>query len=258
MGFAGMTQEKLGNAGRVLLTASNLDFERRRPDGSICRYVRLRISYQHAETRSAQHPLLANTDARQCGDPRTATVGLCVDLAVARIQSALQALRATAHEGRSPGLDFWDIDLPAVVSELSLPGKNQHPALVIVIEPSASVRCALCEFYLPDENMECFGACDAHEALEWARLFGHGQIAALVLPEASYTPEIDQLLEESPNTSVLLIGENASLSRSLLKNSTARTEIVDRLASHELLSEKLKKLLGANSGLLLDRNPATA
>lgn len=247
-GFAKMAKEKLGNSGSVHVEARNVDFERRRPDGTVCRYVRIRVSYECAEIRPAQ--VLADTGLIQYEGSRTANIGLSVDLAAAKIQSALQVLRATARERFSEGVNIWDIDLPALASGPTLTGKDQHPALVIVIEPSASVRCALCESYLPDEHIECLGARNAFEALDWARSFLPGQIAALVLPEASYTPEIDQLIKESPRTAVLLVSENGSAGSKLAQNLGVLTAVVDPLASHELLRGSLRQLLNANVGLL--------
>lgn len=245
LGLAEIAKHKLGAEGEIHLSASNLDFERCELDGSISRYVRLRVTYKCREFWPDDGPVQVETDAV-----------LSIDFAMARLQSALQALQATAREGASPGLSFWDIDLPALAAEPILPGKDQRAAVVVVIEPDTSIRCALCERYLPGEDIECLGARDAEEALDWVRMFRADQIDVLILSETSYTPDIDLFLKESPKTSLLLIAERKETSAQLLQRCSAPTAFVDCLCSHELLREKLNWILRVRSSNQIPATPA--
>ena len=232
--LVGRAEQKLGEQGSVSVSASNLDFERNHVDGSVDRYVRLRIVYNRGYYLPKDEPSYEGEEHH----------GLRIDFSMARIQRALQALNATAHEGASPGLTYCEIDIPAVAH--TLPAAAAHAAVVVVIEPDAAVRSALCNSYLTLDNLECFGATDAEEALDWARTLP-GEIDVVILPESAYSSHIQTLLEESPTTSVMLIRKNSASAPKLLEGACAHSTTIDSVFSHEQLRERLNRLLDARS-----------
>jgi DNA-binding response OmpR family regulator len=234
--LVGRAGERLGDEGNIYISTMNLDFERCQMDGSISRYVRLRIAYQRTGTPVKNDSVQTR---RYHGGPS-------IDVSMAAVQSAIQALGATAHERSSRLLNYWDIDFPAVDSALACTNEEAPSAAIVLIEPDAAVRSALCEYYLTNNRVECFGARDAQEALDWVRTLP-GQIDIVILPEAAYSSTIQTLLDESPATSLLLITRNVASTTKLLEGSSSPSTVVDHLFSHESLRDKLAHLLRARS-----------
>ncbi|HEY3937634.1 MAG TPA: response regulator [Bryobacteraceae bacterium] len=233
--LVGRAGEKLENEGNIYISTMNLDFERRQMDGSISHYVRLRIAYQSTGTPVNSKPI-------QTRHYR----GTSIDFSMAAVQSAVQALGATAHERSSRLLNYWDIDFPAVDSALACTNEDVPSAVIVLIEPDAAVRSALCEYYLTNNKVECFGARDAQEALDWVRMLP-GQIDVVILPEAEYCSTIQTLLNESPATSLLFVTRNVASTTKLLQGISSTSTVVDHLFSHELLRDKLAHLLRARA-----------
>jgi hypothetical protein len=167
--------------------------------------------------------------------------GLSIDVKMARVQSALQSLRATAQSGSSLRSSYWDIDFPALAPVLTTAEQGSSSAIMILIEPDAVVRTVLCA-HLTDDTYECLGARDAQEALDWVQIFP-GQVAILVLPEEAYTSEIETLLSESPTTSVLLVTRNERSVAKLVGGRAAPNDSIDCLFSQASLRGKLDRLL---------------
>ena len=230
--LVGLAKEKFGKGESIYISASNIDFERRKADGSISRYVRLGITYKRGKASQRNHLAASNVGGE-----------LRIDLG-AKVQSALQALHATAQSGISPWQTCWEIHIPAVVVVPARLHNDKPAATLVLIDPDSSVRSAICERYLADEDIECLGAHDVQDALEWVRTF-RGQIDVIILPEACFTADIDRLIEEYPTTSLLLIAEQHATATKLLERCRVASGVVDRLCSHEVLADRLDCILRA-------------
>jgi PAS domain S-box-containing protein len=224
-------QEKLSGSGEIQISARNLDFERHQADGTTTRYVRMQAICQRSNLPLSQEAELERSD-----------YGMRIDFSMAKLHSTLQALRATAHEDVGTGVTYWNIDIPVSDLQVEAEGGSSSAAMVVLIEPDASVRNALCESYLAAESINCLGARDSAEALEWVRMFPN-QIDVVILPESSFSVEIKELCEESPTTRIMLISKNGEQSSRLLSDWGTPSAIVDHLCPQTVLRNALQQLL---------------
>jgi CheY-like chemotaxis protein len=227
----------LGQRGTISISTADSDFEQRRTDGDTACYVKLRVAY---EGRGA--PAHESVSYERINHQ-----GLSIDLTMARVQSALQSLRATAQFGATAHSSYWDIVFPALEPILATADQRVSSAIVVLIEPDAVVRTVLCT-HLTDDAYECLGARDAQEALDWIQIFP-GDVAVIILPEEEYSPDIETLLAESPKTSLLLVRKNDKLATKLLNGRAAPSDSIDYLFSQSSLRAKLSRLLLARSAV---------
>jgi PAS domain S-box-containing protein len=219
--------------GSIQMRTEDVAFERRLPDGSTSRYVRLNVS--------CSGPRVAPDNAFLCHDAGFDQAKS--NMRLAALSSAIRAFKGSIRTVFRDGEFLFDVVLPT--DQVTEPQDNRKkPSAILLLEPEAQVRISLSD-YLESEHHEVLGAVDAEELLEWSRAYDD-DIAVLVLSEEAYrhdAPIVHTLLRERPFTSVLLVLNGRQGSRRMPKPIGWKFLTIEKLFSTSMLSVTLQRLL---------------